>query len=105
MTEAPEGSITWQLSALDRVGGLPVRVEGSPRIIESPFGKAAKFDGKGDALFIDTHPILFELRVVGDEWFLHSFVHGPGYSRALVFPEKLHPVGPACASTASATSA
>lgn len=36
---------------------------------------------------------LFELRVVGAQWYLDAFVNGPGYSRPLMFPEKLHPLG------------
>ena len=36
---------------------------------------------------------LFELRVVGSQWYLDAFVNGPGYSRALMFPDKLHPLG------------
>lgn len=36
---------------------------------------------------------LFELRVVGSQWYLDTFVNGPGYSRALMFRDKLHPLG------------
>ena len=36
---------------------------------------------------------LFELRVVGSDWYLDAFVNGPGYSRALMFPDKRHPLG------------
>ena len=36
---------------------------------------------------------LFELRVVGSEWYLDAFVNGPGYSHALMFPDKRHPLG------------
>jgi hypothetical protein len=37
--------------------------------------------------------MLFELRVVKSSWFLDAFVNGPGYSRALMFKDKLHPIG------------
>ena len=36
---------------------------------------------------------LFELRVVDKSWYLDAFVNGPGYSRALMFKNKLHPIG------------
>ena len=37
---------------------------------------------------------LFELRVVEtSRWYLDAFVNGPGYNRALMFPDKVHPVG------------
>ena len=37
---------------------------------------------------------MFELRVInGNQWCLDAFVAGPGYSRALLFRDKLHPTG------------
>jgi hypothetical protein len=36
---------------------------------------------------------LFELRVAGDQWYLDTFVNGPGYKQTLIFPDKLFPVG------------
>lgn len=37
---------------------------------------------------------LFELRIVnGTEWYLDAFVRGPGYSKALMFPDKRYPIG------------
>jgi len=36
---------------------------------------------------------LFELRVVGEQWYLDAFVNGPGYKQTLVFPDKLYPIG------------
>src|SRR5437867_8860360 len=37
---------------------------------------------------------LFELRVInGNQWCLDAFVAGPGYSRALLFRDKLHSIG------------
>jgi hypothetical protein len=35
----------------------------------------------------------FELRVVGDTWYLDTFVTGPGYRQTLAFPEKRFPIG------------
>lgn len=40
-----------------------------------------------------TTRMLFEIRVVGDFWYLDSFVKGQGYSQVLIDPAKLHPVG------------
>jgi hypothetical protein len=36
---------------------------------------------------------LFEIRVYGRQWCLDAFTKGPGYNQALIFPDKLHPVG------------
>ena len=137
--------IVWTFDRLDVIGGLKVRVEGEPRVIDTPQGKAIEFDGVDDALWIDRHPLagaarftfeaifrpdggvfeqrwfhlaardpatgllasadhpttgqdanprfLFEIRVVGASWYLDAFVNGPGYNRALMFKDKLHPIG------------
>lgn len=37
--------------------------------------------------------MLFELRVNDNGWYLDAFASGPGYSRALMFKDKVHPVG------------
>jgi Concanavalin A-like lectin/glucanases superfamily len=143
LAEAP-ASVTWTFDRLDRIGGHLTIVEGSPKVIETPVGKAVLFDGVDDALFIDNHPLagaktftfeaivrpdggdfeqrwfhlaerdaktgqvtsfdpatradtnarfLFELRVVGSQWYLDAFVNGPGYSRALMVQDKRHPLG------------
>jgi len=140
----PPASVVWTFDRLDRIGGHPTTVEGNPKVIETPVGKAVQFDGVDDVLFIDNHPLagaetftfeaifrpdggdfeqrwfhlaerdaktgqvttfdpktradtnsrlLFELRVVGSHWYLDAFVNGPGYSRALMFQDKLHPLG------------
>lgn len=47
----------WTFDNLDAIGGLRPRIEGSPVLIDSPFGKAVRFDGVDDALFIDRHPL------------------------------------------------
>ena len=37
---------------------------------------------------------LFEIRVVGGtQWYLDAFMNGPGYNQALMFRERLHPLG------------
>ena len=37
---------------------------------------------------------LFEVRVKGGQWYLDSFVNGPGYNKPLMAPEKSFPIGP-----------
>ena len=51
---APE---VWTFDRLDRIGGHPTTVMGSPRVIDTPIGKATEFDGIDDALFVDVHPL------------------------------------------------
>lgn len=40
-----------------------------------------------------TTRILFEIRVVGERWYLDAFMRGPGYNQPLIVPEKTFPVG------------
>ena len=138
-----QDSTVWTFDRLDTIGGQPVKVEGTPQIVDTPAGRAVQFDGVDDALIVDNHPIagaerftveavfrpdggafeqrwlhiaerdpagrvtnvdpqtradanarlLFEIRVVGDQWYLDAFANGPGYSHALMAKDKLHPVG------------
>src|SRR5687767_15080127 len=137
--------IVWTFDRLDTIGGFKTTVEGNPKIVETPLGKAIEFDGVDDAIWIEKHPLagastftfeavfrpdggafeqrwfhlaerdpktgllasadhpktgqdanprfLFELRTVENSWYLDAFVNGPGYNRALMFKDKLHPVG------------
>jgi hypothetical protein len=48
---------TWRLDRVDRVGGIAATVEGHPRLIDTPAGKAVAFDGGKDALFLNVHPL------------------------------------------------
>jgi hypothetical protein len=50
-------STLWIFDRLDRIGGLRPHIEGHPKIIDSPLGKATQFNGVDDALFIDCHPL------------------------------------------------
>jgi hypothetical protein len=47
----------WTFDRLTDIGGVATRAEGAPTLIDSPFGKAVKFDGVDDALYIDEHPL------------------------------------------------
>src|SRR5439155_8057721 len=49
--------ITWTFDRLDTIGGLPVTVNGGPKVIETPLGKAIEFDGVDDSIYIDQHPL------------------------------------------------
>lgn len=49
--------VHWRFDRLDQVGGVPVRIEGAPALVDAPGGKAVYFDGVHDALFIDQHPL------------------------------------------------
>ena len=142
--DAQPTQMTWTFDRLDKISGVVTTVEGHPKIIDSPVGKAVEFDGTGDSLLIEQHPLagaktftfeaifrpdggateqrwfhlaevdpktglasvveptttdptprfLFEIRVVnGTQWYLDAFVNGPGYNKALMFADKLHPIG------------
>ncbi|MDQ8180716.1 LamG-like jellyroll fold domain-containing protein [Pelagicoccus sp. SDUM812005] len=55
--QAQTESTVWRLDNLESLGGQPLAVEGSPRLIDTPRGKAIEFDGVDDALFLDVHPL------------------------------------------------
>jgi len=50
-------SVEWAFDRLDRVGGHATTLLGQPKLIDSPRGKAVAFDGVGDALIVDNHPL------------------------------------------------
>lgn len=54
---AGPSQIVWTFDNLRRIGGHAVRIEGQPRLVASPWGKAVAFDGQDDAIFIDNHPL------------------------------------------------
>ena len=137
--------IVWTFDRLDNIGGVKTTVEGSPKLVDTPLGKAIEFDGVDDAIWIDRHPLagaatftfeaifrpdggafaqrwfhlaerdattgllasadhpktgedtnprfLFEIRTEKDIWYLDAYVHGHGYNKALIFKDKVHPVG------------
>lgn len=51
------GHEVWTFDRLDRIGGHATTVLGSPRVIDTPIGKAMEFDGIDDALFVEVHPL------------------------------------------------
>ena len=48
---------TWTFDRLSKIGGRATHVEGDPRLVDSPYGKAVQFDGVDDRLVIDQHPL------------------------------------------------
>ncbi len=52
--ERPE---TWTFDRLDRIGGHRAGVMGAPKLVRSPYGRAVKFDGVSDGLFVESHPL------------------------------------------------
>lgn len=54
---AVPSQIVWTFDRLDSIGGEATTVEGAPTLIDSPVGRAVKFDGVDDALFIERHPL------------------------------------------------
>jgi hypothetical protein len=55
--EASDRPEIWTFDRLDRLGDHPTMMLGSPRVIDSPIGKATEFDGIDDALFVEVHPL------------------------------------------------
>ncbi len=47
----------WKFDRLDKIGGHKTTIVGSPKVIQTPKGKAVQFGGAGDALFLDVHPL------------------------------------------------
>src|SRR5690242_10784206 len=47
----------WTFDRLDLIGGRRPSVLGHPKVIDTRLGKAVEFDGVGDALIFDVHPL------------------------------------------------
>jgi hypothetical protein len=53
----PGDSVVWNIDNLQMIGGFKTTVRGAPMVIDTPGGKAVQFDGNGDALLVDKHPL------------------------------------------------
>ena len=53
----------------------------------------ASNDTGHDAASTSATRCLFEIRVIGGDWYLDAFIQGPGYKQTLVSPEKRFAVG------------
>lgn len=121
--------VVWRFDNLKKIGGHAVTVEGQPKVIRTPKGKAIEFGGSNDALFFDVHPLagaetftwevifrpdlaggaeqrffhmqengsetrlLFETRLIGNQWCLDTFARTDTGSKALLDRALLHPLG------------
>lgn len=50
-------TVEWPLDSLATIGGHPVTVAGTPRLVDTEIGKAVEFNGKTDGLFLDINPL------------------------------------------------
>ena len=48
----------WKFDNLSRIGGLTPKVEGAPKLVDSPVGKAVQFNGTDTALFFPDRPLV-----------------------------------------------
>lgn len=53
----PRDQVVWTFDRLADIGGAPTRVEGDPKLVDSPWGRAIQFDGVDDRLLIERHPL------------------------------------------------
>jgi len=131
----------WKFNNLSHIGGLTPKVEGAPKLVDSPVGKAVQFNGSDTALFFPGRPLvgvkaftieaifrpeggafeqrwmhiaetdpktgldanpggtsdpnprhMFEVRVKDGQWYLDSFINSAAGSKALIDPNKTHPI-------------
>jgi Concanavalin A-like lectin/glucanases superfamily len=47
----------WRFDQTSSLGGHTAKVLGHPQVVKTPYGKAVVFNGLGDALFTDVHPL------------------------------------------------
>jgi len=50
-------SVVWKIDNLKQIGGHKLAILGGPRVIDSLGGPALTFDGDGDGLFVERHPL------------------------------------------------
>ena len=48
---------TWELNAVNNLGGYATQVLGAPRLIDTSQAKAMEFDGQQDGIIVDTNPL------------------------------------------------
>ncbi|HKQ10967.1 MAG TPA: LamG domain-containing protein [Rhizomicrobium sp.] len=48
----------WKFNNLSKIGGLTPKVEGAPKLVDSPVGKAVQFNGADTALFFPGRPLV-----------------------------------------------
>lgn len=50
-------STLWTFDRLSGIGGFPTTIEGAPKLIDTPAGKAVLFDGASDIVYVANHPL------------------------------------------------
>lgn len=50
-------ALLWSVDSTETIGGHPCTVHGSPRVIDTPLGKAVEFTGDGDGLTLAFSPL------------------------------------------------
>lgn len=53
----PSDVLEWRLGEFTESPPSGLSTTGNPKIVDCPYGKAMKFDGKGDAFFVDANPL------------------------------------------------
>ncbi|MBT3373970.1 MAG: LamG domain-containing protein [Lentisphaerae bacterium] len=76
------GVLEWRLGEFEVSLPPGLSRTGNPRLVDSPYGKAVVFDGKGDAFFLATNPLL-GLRTFTVEVVVRPDAHGPKEQRFL----------------------
>ena len=51
------GQVVWNIDNVTGIGGNETTVLGSPKVIDTPGGKAVEFDGEKDGLMVNVHPL------------------------------------------------
>ena len=77
----------WEFNQLESLGGHKLTIVGSPRLIDTPLGKAWEFDGKADGVFIDANPVA-GLKQFTAEVVFRPYPDGPKEQRFLHFQER-----------------
>ena len=57
-TAAQAEQAVWRFDNLSRIAGTAPKVEGSPKLVDSPVGKAVQFNGSDTALFFPARPLV-----------------------------------------------
>jgi hypothetical protein len=80
------GIVEWVLAVLNESSSSGQTKAGNPQTIDSPYGKAVQFDGKGDALFLNADPLL-NLHQFTIEVIMRPDPNGPAEQRFLQMGE------------------
>jgi acetyl esterase/lipase len=48
---------TWRVDNVERIGGYPVTVLGTPKVVQTDIGAAVEFNGSTDGLVLDANPL------------------------------------------------